>query len=153
MGLVRLRPATPAETRWTKIIVIGLALYISCMYLTNYILTKRIVSGKGLEKTLVRMYNEALRHYGRKEVVGDVYDYTCKAVHHSVYTHECTAVARLQDGSTSKLCIVRDFPAYRGTDMTMTVTMCDIDPKIEIKEVFYFSRFFFDYPTEAGHRW
>ena len=84
MGLVRLRPATPAETRWTKIIVIGLALYISCMYLTNYILTKRIVSGKGLEKTLVRMSNEALRHYGRKEVVGDVYDYTCKAVHQPV---------------------------------------------------------------------
>ena len=157
MGLIKIIPASPAEKKWTLIIGTGLFVFTSVLYINSCTNTRKITPGKGLEKTLAEMSTLALRRSGRSDaVVKDVYNYTCKK-DHTMYTHKCTAEARLEDGTTAKLCIVRDFQAPRirsaSNRVTMTVTLCDGDPGIEIQEEFPFSTTFFDYSTEVEKSW
>ena len=97
MGLIKIIPASPAEKKWMLIIGTGLFVFTSVLYINSCTNTRKITPGKGLEKTLAEMSTLALRRSGRSDaVVKDVYNYTCKK-DHTMYTHKCTAEARLED--------------------------------------------------------
>ncbi len=155
-------------TKFEKYYNLGLFAFLSISGSVTFVQScndsKVVIPGKGLEKTLLVMANDALREHGRSERVTGLSEMSCRNsqmtrsdIRGTIY-HDCTAEARFADGSTWEICIYRDFSRVhrhgrKGRSVIdtvyMTVNMCGIDSNVEITREFPFSENFYDIDGEV----